>query len=210
MRQRLGALTVALLIAPGCPAGIKGDPGPKGDKGDPGTQGAKGDRGEIGPVGPQGDAGAKGDRGDPGRDGAPGTSLALRQVDGGHIGEIVGTSGMLYWRQAGCLAPFEFVDGGLRINATGGAAVYFETADCTGQAFVLAQGGGGLDCVALPDGGVLRATKPLMPIVRITRSDLVSSTGACVPQGAVAYPTFEAEFIGGLPPVFPGPFTFGP
>lgn len=210
MRQRLTALAVALLMASGCPAGIKGDPGPKGDKGDPGPQGPKGDRGDIGPVGPQGDAGSKGERGDPGPEGAPGTSLALRQIDGGLIGEIVGTSGMLFWRQAGCLAPFQFVDGGLRINATGGDVVYFESPDCTGQALVLAQGGAGLDCYALPDGGVMRARKPLMPIVRVTQSDLRSNTGACVPQGAVAYPTFEAEFIGGLPPFVPGPFTFGP
>lgn len=126
--------TIALVAGPLGPPGV---PGPAG------TQGAVGESGAAGPQGlpgTNGADGAAGPQGPPGPQGIPGPVAALRVVDNSGLDLGAYAGGELY----GFIYAFNETVGGILVVRPQGwfprgpDEVFFENADCTGQAYIYA------------------------------------------------------------------------
>jgi hypothetical protein len=125
--------------------GLQGDAGPQGPKGDAGDQGPQGLQGATGPAGPTGAQGPQGPAGPPG-----GPALSLLDANGVVVGAVYGSgypyaSGVAVAHIGNERIGVEFSWGNvddynlptgpeLRIGSLAG--VEFETANCTGQAYL--------------------------------------------------------------------------
>ena len=144
--SNVGTKSAAILNF-GLPAGPKGDvgvQGPIGLQGPMGLQGVKGDQGDVGPVGPtgpKGDSGVQGPKGDTGLDGPRYVAVDRNGLE---IGDYLGAptlyqSGALNWGTVVMTSGTAF--GALAFRTLGfgnvlAGAVYYESIDCTGPAYI--------------------------------------------------------------------------
>jgi len=111
------------------PTGATGDAGPTGPRGPTGPTGGQGPQGETGPPGA---TGPQGDTGPPGPAGPAGTTLHIFDGTGADLGLAI-FPGLAFNEQLGLLVTTNTYRG-----KSSAPAVYFEEANCAGQAYIKA------------------------------------------------------------------------
>jgi Collagen triple helix repeat (20 copies)/IPT/TIG domain len=132
-----GATGATGATGPVGPTGPQGIPGPMGltgaagPAGPQGPQGLQGEQGPQGPIGPTGLQGLQGEKGDPAATGMYAIREVVKDRNGSELGEYLG----------GQLVVFNsLANGRMAVTARGFSnmvsALVYETADCTGQAYI--------------------------------------------------------------------------
>lgn len=124
-RHLIASLAIAAVLA-SCEKGLKGDPGP------------------AGPPGPRGDPGFVGSTGPQGAPGPAGTALVVTDSPPGGgtpnvIGPLVGfdpVAGTVSFLKGGIVWTIDSGNGAISYAFPQGSTFFFETADCTGTAWV--------------------------------------------------------------------------